>query len=43
MGVEVFNYALELNRYTLESKERKELERVIKTLSDKNIKRTLKI
>ena len=36
MGVEVFNYALDSNRNTLESKERKELERVIKILSDKN-------
>lgn len=38
LGVEVFNFAIESNIDSLESKERKELEQAIKTLSDKNMK-----
>jgi starch synthase (maltosyl-transferring) len=37
MGVEVFNFALESNKSSLEGKERKELERVVKTLADKKL------
>jgi starch synthase (maltosyl-transferring) len=37
MGVEVFNFALESNKSSLEGKERKELERVVKILSDKKL------